>query len=211
MFDNSGNCKLSDFKSFFKTLFCHEDIPNDSEQERVKSDVNNYFESIRDKVFDEIFTCSDLIYEINKLEYGKAPGYYFVVNEMVINAKDSPMFIQILVTFFNSIISYGYFPKIFNTSLLTPIPKKGISKTPSDFRPISVSSVLGNIFELLLLSKINCFREIGKNQLNQIKYMILIRLYKGNIVPHCESFDSLPPICNLVLPIVNQGPWDEFS
>ncbi|CAF1016751.1 unnamed protein product, partial [Brachionus calyciflorus] len=120
--------------------------PNDSEQERVKSDVNNYYESIRDKVFDEIFTCSDLIYEINKLEYGKAPGYDFVVNEMVINAKDSPMFIQILVTFFNSIISYGYFPKNFNTSLLTPIPKKGISKTPFDFRPISVSEISKNQF-----------------------------------------------------------------
>ncbi|CAF0915629.1 unnamed protein product, partial [Brachionus calyciflorus] len=49
MFDTSGSCKLGDFESFFKKLFSHEDRPNDSEQERVKSDVNNYFESIRDK------------------------------------------------------------------------------------------------------------------------------------------------------------------
>ncbi|CAF0926833.1 unnamed protein product [Brachionus calyciflorus] len=75
MFDASGNCKLGYFESFFKTLFSNEDRPNDSEQERVKSDVKNYFESIRDKVERRNFYVFDLIYEINKLEYGRAPGY----------------------------------------------------------------------------------------------------------------------------------------
>jgi len=190
MFDTSGSCKLGDFESFFKKLFSHDDRPNDSEQERVKSDVNNYFESIRDKVFDEVFTCSDLIYEINKLEYGKAPGYDFVVNEMVINAKDSPVFIQILVTFFNSITSYGYLPKNFNTSLLTPIPKKGISKTPSDFRPISVSSVLANIFELLLLSKIDCFREISKNHAYYLVNEVIHFYTSGKSALHVIILDA---------------------
>ncbi|CAF1123171.1 unnamed protein product, partial [Brachionus calyciflorus] len=50
------------------------------------------------------------------------------------------------------------------TSLVTPIPKKGPLNGPSDYRPISVSSTLSIIFEMILLLKMECFKEIHPNQ-----------------------------------------------
>jgi len=53
-------------------------------------------------------------------------------------------------------LKYGYTPNDFNTPLVTPIPKKGNKlTTPSDFRPISVSTSFAIIFEKLILGKID--------------------------------------------------------
>lgn len=65
---------------------------------------------------------------------------------------------------FNMMIKYVYTPSDFNTSLLTPIPKKGTLMTPSDYRPISVSNVYAIISEKLILTKINFDEMISKNQ-----------------------------------------------
>ena len=42
----------------------------------------------------------------------------------------------------------------FNTSLLIPILKKGELRSPSDYRPISMSTSTATLFEVLLLDKI---------------------------------------------------------
>jgi hypothetical protein len=51
-------------------------------------------------------------------------------------------------------INTGHVLEEFNTSLVTPIPKKGALKQPSDYRPISVSSTFALLFEALLLKKL---------------------------------------------------------
>jgi hypothetical protein len=59
---------------------------------------------------------------------------------------------------------HNYTPSNFNISLVTPIPKKGDLKEPSDFRPISVSTAYAMIYERLLLMSLTINHLISQNQ-----------------------------------------------
>ncbi len=51
--------------------------------------------------------------------------------------------------------SHGVTLEKFNISLISPIEKKDSNNTrPEDFRPISVSNVFSNIYEMLILNQI---------------------------------------------------------
>ena len=63
--------------------------------------------------------------------------------------------VQLLLMLYNNIIFIGYIPESFNTSVLKPIPKKNSLASPSDYRPISVSSILATLFEALLIHKLD--------------------------------------------------------
>lgn len=76
----------------------------------------------------------------------------------------------ILTHVYNVMIMFGYTPKDFNISLVTPIPKKGAMNKPSDYRPISVSTAFALLFESLILCKIDFDKLISSNQFG----------YKGN-------------------------------
>ena len=89
-------------------------------------------------------------YLINKLKCGKSIGVDYVSNEMLKYGMCDDL-IRALTDTYNTIIKYGYTPNDFNTSLVTPIPKKGNNlTTPSDFRPISVSTSFAIVFEKLI-------------------------------------------------------------
>ena len=59
-----------------------------------------------------------------------------------------------IVNLFNKIIQSGKIPKVFKTGILTPIHKKGKDPTlTTNYRGITVTSVLGKCFEYALLEK----------------------------------------------------------
>ena len=103
-----------------------------------------------------MFSKENIKDAICKLSRGKAPGFDNLCNEFFVHGLNTNL-VTILLYFYNLASSYGYLPDDFNTSLVTPIPKKGLVVTPSDFRPISVSSGFCTIFESILLLKMECF------------------------------------------------------
>jgi retron-type reverse transcriptase len=101
---------------------------------------------------------------IKELKVGLSSGVDFISNEMLKHSMSEKL-INVLTDIFNKMIKYGHVPSEFNTSLLTPIPKKGNEQnTPNDFRPISVSTVFAIIFEKLILKKIDFNSMISENQ-----------------------------------------------
>ena len=71
---------------------------------------------------------------------------------------------RVLSSFFNSVYAIGVLPSNFNTSVLIPIPKKDKVLVPADYRPISISTPIATLLELLLLNKMSCLKEISCNQ-----------------------------------------------
>ena len=61
----------------------------------------------------------------------------------------------LLSDLFNLMLSTGFIPRGFNISLLVPIPKKSELKTPSDYRPISISTSLATPFEAVIFEKLS--------------------------------------------------------
>lgn len=63
-------------------------------------------------------------------------------------------FILELVAIFNNCINNGYYPTAWKKAIIIPFPKKNGIAEAKDFRPISLTSNLGKIFEAILLNRI---------------------------------------------------------
>ncbi|XP_058983356.1 uncharacterized protein LOC101889084 isoform X4 [Musca domestica] len=62
--------------------------------------------------------------------------------------------IKLLVIVFNNCLNNGHFPPSWKISKIIPIKKKNSSENVADFRPISLLSNIGKLFEAVLKSKI---------------------------------------------------------
>ena len=75
---------------------------------------------------------------------------------------------NVLKNVYKDIINNGIVLQNFNISLISPIGKKDSNTSdPEDFRPISVSSVFSNIYEMIILNQIE---EIFKFNNKQFGY-----------------------------------------
>lgn len=66
-------------------------------------------------------------------------------------------FTPILTKIFNKSLSSGVFPDIWKTALITPIFKSGNRRDVSNYRGISILSLISKIFERLVRRKIDSF------------------------------------------------------
>ncbi|UYV74540.1 hypothetical protein LAZ67_12000078 [Cordylochernes scorpioides] len=146
MNDVSQDVLESEMKNLLSSLF-----PND-----CQSSDTNYHKLIRDKsytfsndkiiYFDNIQICSI----IKKLKNGKAPGIDHISNQMIKTAVHhiSP----VLTKLFNACMGLNYYPEAWRKSAVMIIkkPNKENYKDPKAYRPISLSSNLGKIFESLI-------------------------------------------------------------
>jgi len=81
---------------------------------------------------------------------------------------------------------HNYTPSNFNISLVTPIPKKGDLKEPSDFRPISVSTAYAMIYERLLLMSLTINHLVNHLKKLEIRQNILIKQAIG-LSRYCKT------------------------
>ena len=101
------------------------------------------------------FTPSELEPCINKLKNNKSVSNDLISNEMIKNSS-GPLR-SLILKLFNSCLHHGIYP--WNTSLTTPIHKKGDKENPDNYRAIAVGSCLGKLFSSLLLNRMIQFRK----------------------------------------------------
>lgn len=102
-----------------------------------------------------------------RLKSSKAPGFDGITNKIL--KKLPTKAVELLVLLFNSCMRLNYFPKVFKKAKVVAIPKLNKPpNNPSSYRPISLLSCLGKVFEKLIHERINDFAEeanvISENQ-----------------------------------------------
>ncbi|MCG8113153.1 MAG: reverse transcriptase family protein [Candidatus Thiodiazotropha taylori] len=120
--------------------------------------------SVRQKVVEQylkeenlteiMFTVSDIESGIQKLNSGKSPDEFGLSAEHLKFAKD--IVAETITPLFNQILETRSIPETFKTGILTPVIKK--DKDPclvNSYRGITVTAVLGKLFEYSLLEKLN--------------------------------------------------------
>lgn len=121
-----------------------------------------------------------------KLKVKKAPGLDGIPNIILKHLPDSAL--TLITEIINSCIDLCYFPAHFKIAKVIPILKTSKdSKCPANYRPISLLSSLGKIFERIINSKLNAslvenssinpkqfgFRE-GHSTVHQVKRLLNI-------------------------------------
>ena len=173
----SETIPISEFAKYYSNLFSHDDRCSNQKQQNISNEVSEFLLELGNSVIDEtILKESEIEGVINKLKCGKSIGVEYVSNEMLKYGMCDDL-IRALTDTYNTMLKYGYTPNDFNTSLVTPIPKKGNNlTTPSDFRPISVSTSFAIIFEKLILGKIDFDSLICNNQFGYKKKTLVSKL-----------------------------------
>ena len=88
----------------------------------------------------------------------KAAGPDDVHPFMIIFGKEHV--VKALFILFNTILDKGLIPDIWLRALIVPIPKKKDQKIEvSDFRPISLTSVIAKLFEKIIMRKLGFITE----------------------------------------------------
>ena len=161
------NDSIDDYAKYYSNLFSHDDRPSNIDQLEIENYVDAHFQNIKNIQFnEETFTYYHVERILKNLKIGKAIGIDFLSNEMFkYGACDN--LIKLLQLIFNTMIKTGHIPNDFNISLVTPITKKDSPLSPSDSRPISVSTSIALIYEALIKDKID-FRSM--TSCNQFGY-----------------------------------------
>ena len=92
----------------------------------------------------------DVIYHINRLKSGKAPGLDFITAEHLWFAH--PIVVVLLTILFNACLKICYVPLAFAEGVIIPLLKgNSLDNTSSDsYRGITLCSVLSKLFEMLV-------------------------------------------------------------
>lgn len=99
---------------------------------------------------------AEVVKVIKYLKTRKAPGLDKIPN-LIIKALPSRM-ITLLTSIFNDCLRLSYFPSHWKIAKIIAIPKAGKDNSiPTNFRPISLLSNVGKIFEKLLLDRLQDF------------------------------------------------------
>ena len=105
-------------------------------------------------------TESEVSSSINWMANNKAPGIDGFTPEIIKRALHK--ILSPITKLYNSLLEMQYFPDIWGEGFAIFIPKQnevsnGRTKTVKDFRPITLLSVLGKVFERLIINRINKF------------------------------------------------------
>lgn len=151
-------------KCFEKSHKITQDWPS-KHQNKVKKSINSLKKDKSSTPVTEFFHISELQYVIKSLKTRKAPGDDGILNIFIKNLPLS--FKKIFLNIFNACLKISHFPISWKVARIFPIQKPGKDfSSPSAYRPISLLSNVGKLFEKLLLIRLNKFigdKKIIKN------------------------------------------------
>lgn len=140
--DDSDNAK--EIANKFRDIFC--DISG--------IDTPKSYTSLPYDKDEVIVEESDVDFAMKSMKSGKSPGHDNLSIEHFKNAGVYPK--KLLSKLFNLILSHNFLPENMTKTIITPIPKSSQLDltTSSNYRPISLSTIIARLLEKVILQKI---------------------------------------------------------
>ena len=126
--------------------------PQTAEHKVISKSVSSHYTKLNESVITSHVSPEDVDKVIAKLKRNSSPGIDGVTAEFLIYGR-SGILCQHLAALYSNILTHNYVPSVFATGVLVPVLKKSTLNptVPSNYRPITVSSVFAKLFEILIL------------------------------------------------------------
>ena len=131
-------------------------VTNEDLEERLEDE-----EQVASKSLDDAFEESEVNEVIKKLENCKAMGTDEIPNEAIKNG--TVLLVQKLTQLFNMIQKTGKCPEVLKTGRIVLVPKPGDSADMTNYRPLTVISVVSGLFSKVLNERLT--REVERRGL----------------------------------------------
>ena len=167
LLDADGTLKTSNvdiaktLNEFFLSAFTEENLSHIPRMEDLRNFTpDNILDSL--EIYEE-----EVTFQIENLLANKSPGPDGLCPVHLKMLKDE--LVIPLTMIFNKSLQEGIVPKDFRMANITPIFKKVDRKMPNNYRPISLTSIVGKIFEAILTNRLVAHLE-ERNLLNSSQH-----------------------------------------
>ena len=133
---------MSTFYQFFAKLYSKKEA-NFTKDHTTKQPTDEISEILNGTVAE-----GEIINAAKSLRNGKAVGLDQVMNEQLKHASQNPSALRALTKLFNGCLDLGVYP--WNTTIVSPLHKKGCIYNPDNYRAIAIGSNLGKLFATVL-------------------------------------------------------------
>ena len=120
-------------------------------------------------VLDDPITAGEVFAAIRKLKMGKAPGEDGVLTDILKTAADAVnngklrgdnTVVEALVLLFNYVFDKEVWPERWGKGVIFPLHKHDSRLDPSNYRPITLLSIVGKIFGSIVNARLSIFSEL---------------------------------------------------
>ena len=147
---------MESFYVFFSQLYKKRNLSIDRRKASSTSSANTNMLLLLQQILNKDISIEEVKDGVNGLKNGKAAGEDLILNEFLKNSKVAAL--SALARLFNECLKFEVYP--WNTTLITPLHKKGCPHEPDNYRAIAVGSNIGKLFSSLLLNRLLEFRSI---------------------------------------------------
>ena len=137
----------------------------DSIDMNAEAQLKDKFESLFDSYFQlhhhdmlsqNYFSWQDMLTAISKLKVGKASAGFVKSQHIFLGSPKLAIHLHLL---YNGLLQYSYVPYDFLQGSVTPVLKdsNGNLNESNNYRPVTLSHTFSQLFEQLLLQKIDCY------------------------------------------------------
>ena len=144
------------FRGTFSKVYASADKPA---CDRLRSKFDELYSTyhnahVNDDLGDFFFTWNDMLYALRELKIGKASGGFIKSQHILLGSTKLAVHLHLL---FNGLLQHSYVPQEFLFGMVTPVIKDvtGDASDSSNYRPITLSNLLSQLLEKLILLKID--------------------------------------------------------
>ena len=147
--DPSTSIHPREWLEHFNRLFCEVDT---NFSEKLSREIEKYNEAPFYSELDFKITENEIKGAISRLKKSATHGYDNIIGKLIVAGKDT--FIPLLLIIFNKVFLDAKYPSLWGKNYLKSIFKRGEAWDTDNYRGIAIGSVLGKIFSLVLLGRL---------------------------------------------------------
>ncbi len=149
---------IEKFYKFFKALYKTKGVAGEQFEQISEKSNCSQDKTLQGHATDVIngeVELAEVLRAVKGLKTGKAAGEDGLLNEFL--KESNTEILTVITKLFNLCLKFGIYP--WNTTLVSPLHKKGCPHDPDNYRAIAVGSNLGKLFSGILLSRLLEFRK----------------------------------------------------